>query len=136
MRSVRCGDGAAVRGVLSSRETAHGETDRPNLGPAHFSAGFAAADFSRWRQTSVKEQSVILRLRTNVPTCFVRFALLTLAVILAACGNDAGTTASIKSVMRGLLDLGDIGFYTQPPELAIPTNIPSELKAFVSSFSG
>src|SRR5580700_2081776 len=81
-------------------------------------------DFWRWRQTSVKEEAVILSLRTNIPTCFVRFAFLTLAVILAACGNDAGTAARIKPAMRGLLDLGDIGFYTQPPELAIPTNIP------------
>ncbi len=38
--------------------------------------------------------------------------------------------------MRGLLDLGNISFYTKPSPSAIPTNDPSELQPFASSFTG
>ena len=38
--------------------------------------------------------------------------------------------------MRGLLDLGNISFYTKPSPSAIPTNDPSELQPFASSFAG
>ncbi|MGH7984697.1 MAG: hypothetical protein ACREQX_00190 [Candidatus Binataceae bacterium] len=65
-----------------------------------------------------------------------RFGLLILAITLTACGNDAGTTASVKPAMRGLIDLGDMGFYTQPSARAIPTNIPSEVEPFAQSFNG
>jgi hypothetical protein len=41
-----------------------------------------------------------------------------------------------KSAMRGLLDLGNISFYTKPSPSAIPTNNPFELRPFAKSFSG
>jgi hypothetical protein len=41
-----------------------------------------------------------------------------------------------KGPMHGLLDLGNISFYTKPSPSAIPTNDPSELQPFASSFTG
>src|SRR5580704_16479688 len=41
-----------------------------------------------------------------------------------------------KAAMHGLLDLGNISFYTKPSPSAIPTNDPSELQPFASSFTG
>ncbi|MGH8014246.1 MAG: hypothetical protein ACREQ4_17290, partial [Candidatus Binataceae bacterium] len=81
----------------------------------------------------------ILRMNTVHPV--IRFILLMLAIMLAGCGDDASPVANVKPVrmkpvMRGLLDLGDVGFYTQPPNHAIPTNNPSEVRPFASSFTG
>jgi hypothetical protein len=76
------------------------------------------------------------------------FSLIFLAGIVAAlaasvgCGgssppplpNQMPAPAPSKQALRGLLDLGNISFYTKPG--GIPTNDPSELQPFASSFGG
>ena len=62
--------------------------------------------------------------------------LMALIGIGAACGGGGSPTPTpTKSALRGLLDLGDISFYTNSSS-AIPINDPDELQPFASSFTG
>ncbi len=75
--------------------------------------------------------------RLKVPR---RLTLLPLVVAAAmailACSGNGQTPRSTptKGPMRGLLDMGDISFYTSPS--AVPTNDPSEVQLFARSFAG
>jgi len=63
-------------------------------------------------------------------------SVVTIASFTACGGGGGGSSAGSKTAMRGLLDLGDISFYNKPSPNAVPTNDPSELQTFASSFSG
>jgi hypothetical protein len=59
------------------------------------------------------------------------------AAALVACGGSGRSSPMpAKAAMHGLLDLGNISFYTKASPSAIPTNDPSELQPFASSFTG